>query len=129
MVQQQILIGNSFPLSLIRREVKIEVCDLEVFKVLCRQAQIHSFWGHENTRAVAEEMLGVCVKPGEDRPAVALTEAGLPTLNGAIFTECYILSPNYKENVRPKIGEEVAAEQIASWHLLRISWIDGKEVA
>ena len=129
MIQKKLLIGNSFPLTLIRREVKIEVENLEVFKGMCQQAEIHSFWGHENTRTVAEMVLGVSVKPKVERPAIALTAAGLPTLNGETFTEGYILSPNYKKNVRPKIGEEVAAEQIASWHLLKISWIGSKEIA
>jgi hypothetical protein len=129
MMQKKVLIGNSFPLSLIRREVKIEVKALEAFKEMCQRAEIHSFWGHENTRTVAERVLGVSVQPKVERPAIALTAEGLPTLNGETFPECYILSPNYKENVRPKIGEEVAAEQIASWHLLSISWTGSKEIA
>lgn len=125
-----VLIGNSFPLSLIRRAVKIETADLEAFKEMCHSTKIYSFWGHENTRAAAEVVLGVSVQPRVERPVVSLSKEGLPTLEGEIFTECYILSPDYKADFRPKIGEEVALEQIASWHLLRISWLsdDGKEV-
>lgn len=118
------LVGNSFPLSLIRRKVVIEEATMEEFKALCKEGEVHSFWGHENTRSAAEAVLGVSVKPKEERPAVTLTEEGLPTLDGDVFRVCYVLSPNYKDAFRPKIGEEVSSEQIASWHLLKMIWSD-----
>lgn len=116
------LVGNSFPLSLIRRKVVIEEATMTEFKTLCQEGGLHSFWGHENTRVAAEEVLGVSVKPKEERPAVTLTADGFPTLDGVIFDLCYVLSPNYKDAFRPKIGEEVPSEQIASWHLLKMIW-------
>ena len=118
----KVLVGNSFPLSLIRRKVVIEEATMEEFKALCKEGTLHSFWGHENTRSAAEEVLGVSVKPKTERPAVTLTPEGLPTLDGEVFRVCYVLSPNYKDTFRPKIGEEVSSEQIASWHLLKMIW-------
>ncbi len=121
------LVGNSFPLSLIRRKVVIEEATMEEFKEVCHEGKLHSFWGHENTRAAAEEVLGVSVKPKEERPAVTLTAEGFPTLDGEVFEVCYVLSPNYRGAFRPKIGEEVSSEQIASWHLLKMIWSEDSE--
>lgn len=125
--KQKVLVGNSFPLSLIRREVKMEVCKVEAFKRQCQGAQMYSFWGHENTLAAAESVLGMNLKPKMSRPAVVLSEEELPMFEGEVFRECYVLSPNYKADFRPKIGEEVLEEQIASWQLLRLSWLDTNE--
>ena len=121
----KILIGNSFPMTLIRdNAVRIEEIDLETLKALAESRGVESFWGHANTRAVAEGVLGVSLEAGTGRPVVTLDENNLPRLNGVTYRVCYILSPEYRRSFRPAIGMEVAAEDIAGWHALRIEWLD-----
>ncbi len=118
-----LLIGNSFPLSLIRRRVVVEPCPLaDLTARLADGEAIASFWGHANTLAAAETLTGRSLKPATERPTLALSPDGLPTLQGHSFRECWILSPDYSENFRPKIGEEVPAEKIRSWQVLRMEW-------
>ena len=113
----KILIGNSFPMSLIRRKVTIEPAELNT-----SGKTISSFWGHSNTIKVASTFLGSDLTPENERPVIKLGVDNFPTLNGETFTECWIISPTYKNNFRPAIGAEVAAESIASWQVLKITW-------
>lgn len=117
-----ILIGNSFPLSLIRRPVHIEPQPLAAMQAAADGAEIHSFWGHENTLAAAEAFCGLDLKPETARPALALRESGLPSLGGQAFRTCWILSPDYAEPFRPAVGEEVAPESIRGWQILKLTW-------
>ena len=118
-MDKKILIGNSFPLSLIRKnKVEIQEVPLESFKQYLTNSEIFSFWGHRNTLKVAEQILGVCLEPRAERPAIELNEMCLPTLYG----ECWVLSPNYIQGFRPSIGEEVREEQISDWIVLKINW-------
>ena len=117
--QAEILVGNSFPFPLIRGNVKIVTQELGDFPV---SAEIHSFWGHENTLRAASDFLKVELTPKTDRPTLKLSENNRPMLDGKEFTECWIISPNYVENFRPEIGGEVAAEQIRDWTILKIIW-------
>ena len=117
-----ILIGNSFPLSLVRRRVVIEPCSLEAFHAAAADAELFSFWGHANTIQAATATLGLDVSPREARPALTLSDDRRPTLYGRVFDECWILSPVYTENFRPRVGEEVAASRIADWQVLRMRW-------
>lgn len=119
-----LLIGNSFPLSLIRRAVRIEPRTVERLRSALDGAEVHSFWGHANTASLAEEMLGVTLFRGTERPALTLSEARKPVLDGVEFTECWVLSPDYQPGFRPKIGEEVPAEQILGWQNLQLTWED-----
>lgn len=118
-----VLIGNSFPFSHIRRPVRISPMSLEDFK---REAQgtlsVYSFWGHLNTLKAAEAFTGVELAPRTERPVIQLQESGLPQLYGRAFCECWILSANYIENFRPAPGEEVCANRIESWQILKITW-------
>ena len=41
------------------------------------------------------------------------------------FGEVWLLSPNYVASFRPAVGEEVPAEKIARWQVLRLEF--GKE--
>jgi hypothetical protein len=121
-----ILIGNSFPLSLIRREVAIRPVDLNKLKqAVAENGPICSFWGHRNTLAPASDMLGSDLSPAGDRPVLSLSPEGLPMLEGATFRDCWILSPDYIENFRPQVGEEVPAEKIRSWQVLHMQWHSG----
>lgn len=117
-----ILIGNAFPLSLVRRPVRIVPATLEELHAAAKGKEIVSFWGHANTMAQAERFCGLPLAPGNERPTIQLQESGLPSLGGQTFCECWILSPDYIQNLRPAVGEEVPAEQIGGWTVLKITW-------
>jgi hypothetical protein len=117
-----LLLGNTFPLVLIRRPVSITpVADADAVREKLRAADVHSFWGHANTAYAASSFLGVDVTVSV-RPVLALTPDGLPTLDGIVFKECYVVSPDYATNFRPAVGEEVKPEQIKGWQILLIEW-------
>jgi len=120
-----VLIGNAFPMTLVRRH-RVSVADVPLQTVVAaaRAGRVHSFWGHENTRAAAEALLGVGLRPTSPRPAITLDAEDYPTLDGERFTACYVLSPDYREGFRPAIGEEVAGEDILGWHALKLTWRD-----
>lgn len=117
-----VLIGNSFPMSLIRRDVNIRVVEPDALRKIAGGAKVVSYWGHENSRAVAEAFLGVSLAPSSPRPAIMLTEDNLPSLDGIVFRSCYVCSPQYVPGFRPAIGEEVAPASIRGWQILRIDW-------
>lgn len=117
-----ILVGNSFPLSLIRRRVTIEPVSLAAFERRATGAVVYSYWGHTNTLRAARDFLSVDVSPTVGRPAVCLSEDGFPTLGGVVFTDCWVLSPSYREGFRPAVGEEVGSKDIADWQILHMEW-------
>jgi len=121
--EKKLLIGNAFPFSLVRCErLAVESRPLEVLQEEIGGAEVVSFWGHENTRAAAERVLGVSLLPRAERPAVTLSPAKHPMLYGEEFNTCWLLSPDYPEGLRPSIGQEVAPDQIAGWHVLKLTW-------
>ncbi len=117
---KRILVGNVFPIPRIRRSVRIDPMPPEAFP---RDAEIVSFWGHADTLPHANAFLGVDLSPVSHRPALDLSENLLPTLNGEEFRECWVVSPDYVENFRAAIGEEIPAEKIRSWTILKITWL------
>jgi hypothetical protein len=117
-----ILIGNSFPFSLIRRNAKIEISNLPTLSKQLFKSKIFSFWGHSNTINVANNILGTDITPKTERPVLALDKNNFPQLNNISFKECWILSPDYIEDFRPKIGEEVSEDKILGWQILKITW-------
>ena len=120
---EDILIGNSFPFVLIRRKVTVSpIPDEELRKRLASAGKIVSFWGHGNTLAAAEAFLGVPLAPERERPALSLDDEKFPVLDGERFTECFVLSPDYRTGFRPAIGQEVAADDISDWRCLEIRW-------
>ena len=119
----KVLVGNAFPFSLVRCErLVVESKSLAALKEALAGAEVVSFWGHENTRAAAEAMLGVLLSPRSDRPALTLSPEGHPTLGGDIFESCWLLSPDYPEGFRPPSGVEVGPKQIEGWHVLKLTW-------
>ena len=119
----KVLIGNSFPLVLIRRRVTIApVPGKEIRQRLLSAGKVVSFWGHLNTLPAAEAFLGVPLAPERERPALTLDEEKFPVLDGARFTECHVLSPDYRTGFRPAIGQEVSADEISGWQCLKIRW-------
>lgn len=122
-ITSPILIGSTFPLSLIRRPVLISPNDIDTLKALLQSRPIVSFWGHQNTLSAARQILGADVGPSAERPALELDADKLPTMNGCQFAECWVLSPEYINGFRPQIGEEVGIEKIIGWQVLKIEWI------
>jgi hypothetical protein len=118
-----LLIGSTFPLTLIRHKVTIVPQTLEELKQQLSHRPFVSFWGHENTLRAAGSMLGHNITPLVKRPVLQLNEAFFPVLGSQVFRECWILSPDYITGFRPAIGEEVAVEKITNWQVLRLSWI------
>ncbi len=120
---KKILIGNSFPFSLVRcARLVAESSSLSVLKKELVGARVVSFWGHANTRSAAEELLGVSLEPKVERPALLLSDDARPMLDGEVFDVCWLLSPDYLEGFRPPIGSEVALSQIDGWHVLKLTW-------
>lgn len=121
-MNKAVLVGNSFPLSLIRRAVRIEPCELEDLTKLLSDVKIISYWGHSNTLVAVNKLLDYDLTPHEQRPVLRLSENSLPQYAGIEFTECWVLSPDYCEDFRPAIGEEVPPEKIKSWQCLKITF-------
>jgi hypothetical protein len=120
--RQPLLIGSTFPLSLIRRPALIEPAPEARLREEAQHRVVVSFWGHKNTLPRASERLGIDLTPNTDRPALTLNADGLPMLHGITFTECWVLSPEYAPGFRPAVGEEVPSEKILDWQVLRIQW-------
>ena len=120
---KKVLVGNSFPFSLIRCDrLIVEQKPISELKATLSGAEVASFWGHENSRAAAESVLGVSLATHGVRPAVTLSPALRPMLDGEEFSSCWLLSPDYREGFRPAIGQEVGLDQIAGWHVLKLTW-------
>ena len=126
----KILIGNSFPFSLVRcPKLLVENCRIGDLARKVKNAEVVSFWGHENTRAIAEQLLGASLLPRMERPALSVSEKGLPMLYGDVFSECWLLSPDYQAGFRPAIGVEVLPSQIVGWQVLKLSWKIGERLS
>jgi hypothetical protein len=124
---KHILLGSTFPLSLVRRRVVIVPSSLETLKAQMAGSILCSFWGHANTLASASRVLGRDVTPGIQRPALELNDDGLPVLQDEVFRECWVLSPDYVPGFRPAIGEEVSENKITGWQVLLIRWENDKD--
>ena len=121
-MQNSFLTGNSFPLNLIRRTVWIEPETLEHYRTRLREAVWESYWGHANTLHAVNAITGSDLTPAQPRPALAVDEEGYPMLYGKTYRECWVLCPEYREGFRPALKEEVSADNILSWQVLRIDW-------
>lgn len=116
------LIGNAFPMSLIRRPVLITPIKKEVFTNALRNSDVVSFWGHQNTLQVAKAEFGIDLTPATERPAIKLSPSSFPMLDGLVFNNCWVVSPSYVSGFRPAVGEEVPPEVIQSWQVLQMDW-------
>lgn len=120
----KILLGSTFSLALIRREVCVIPSELATLRAVIRERGFVSFWGHANSIQAANELLGCDVTPTRERPAVCVSPAGYPMLDEQVFRECWILTPNYAPGFRPAIGQEIHPEHITGWHVLQMKWIE-----
>lgn len=117
-----ILIANSFPLSLIRRPVRIAPRRLEELRQTLTQGPFFSFWGHANTLGAANRLLGMDITPTTERPVIELDQELFPMADGRSYRVCWVLSPDYRPGFRPAIGEQVAETDIVGWQVLMIDW-------
>ncbi len=119
----RILVGNTFPLSLVRRRAVIQPKGLPEFQARAA-AGVVSFWGHPSTLSAASAFAGLDLTPARERPALRLSADLLPVLDGEVFRECWMLSPDFTPGFRPALGEEVRPDQITGWQILRLTFPD-----
>ena len=121
-----LLIGNTFPITHIRRVVHFTPQSLPQFQAAAANSIIYSFWGHPETLKTASAAVGFDLTPDHGnpaaRPVLGLSNQMLPLLNGIEFTDCWVVSPNYKENLRPPAGQAIVGDNIASWQVLHLTW-------
>lgn len=116
-------IGNTFPTSLIRRTVTIRPLDKDFFDEFVKKHTLHSYWGHANTIAAANDFLGVDVTPPSARRAIVLTSDNLPTLDGVLLDGIIVVSPTYVAGYRPAEGEVSSPDKIMCWQLLYVEFM------
>lgn len=117
-----VLVGNTFPPSLIRRRVVIDPLPLEELRKALEDARVVSFWGHATTVRAASLLVGTDLTPAQERPALALSPEKLPTFAAEVFKECWVVSPDFAHGYRPAVGEEVPPERITGWQVLHITF-------
>ena len=117
-----LLIGNAFPLSLIRRPVMIRPTSRGELHAAATCRRPVSFWGHASTLAAAARFVGFDLTPAGARPVLRLDPHGYPSYQGDVFQECWVVSPDYVENFRPAVGQEVPADMISGWQVLHLLW-------
>ena len=120
-------VGNSFPMSLVTTPVLITPIGIAWLISRAAEMAIVSLWGHENTRKIAEELLGVSLKPATERPALVPNPEGKgvalasdPTI---VSYRVYILTPCYRPGFRPAIGVEVTPADIIGWTALKVEFL------
>lgn len=119
-----LIISNSFPFSLIRRKVVVEPRTVAELQAAMRDRPWVSAWGHANTVELSSAIACADLRPASERPILSLTSELLPRLNDGVYNECWLLSPDYVPNFRPKIGEEVSADKILGWQVLQLTWLE-----
>jgi hypothetical protein len=119
----RLLVGNTFPLTLIRAPLRFTPRTHAEWHLALAQSQgILSYWGHGNSLGAASAWAGVDLTPATDRPAIVLDDRQRPGLDGQSFTHCWVLSPNYAPGFRPKEGEVAPTEAILGRQALEIVW-------
>jgi hypothetical protein len=115
-----VLVGNTFPPSLIRRRVVIDPLPLEELRRALQDARVVSFWGHATTVRAASLLVGTDLTPAQERPALALSPEKLPTFAAEVFKECWVVSPDFAHGYRPAVGGEVPpTARATSWRQCR----------
>jgi len=117
-----VLVGNSFPLSLVRRPVAIRPRPMEELRALLAERGAASFWGHASTLARVSAALGCDLTPDTSRPALRLNDSLLPELDGVAYDQCWVVSADFIPGYRPAVGEEVPPEKITGWQVLCVDW-------
>lgn len=111
------------PLSLVRRRVVIQPESPGALRAALGSRSVYSYWGHPATLRTVNDWLGVDLTPRTDRPALACdAKTGRPVLDGLVFSECWVVSPDYEPGVRPAMGAIAPSEKIKGWQVLRMQW-------
>lgn len=119
----KLLVGNTFPLTLIRRRVVIEPVAVTELRRSAAGKKVISFWGHADTLAAAMAAAGIDLTPAAERPVLSLSPDGLVVCDGLTFDRCWIVSPDSRQIVRPAIGQVADAAAIVNWQCLKITWL------
>ena len=119
----ELLVGNTFPLTLMRRRLVVEPVPLERLRGEAAGKRVVSFWGHANTLHTASEAVGFDLSPAEERPVLELSPEALPMLGGKEFRECWVISPDCRRNFRPSANRALESEDVSGWQCLRITWL------
>lgn len=123
MKSEKILIGNTFPIAMVKRNVKIYPITLKSLRnEIVNSKKVYTYWGHENTRNIAQKILGIEFPKDDFRKPLSLSAEGYPLWGNIEFKKCYILSPNYRDGFRPSINREVTLDEILSWKALEMEW-------
>lgn len=123
------LIGNTYPASLIRRDTLFRPISLNDAQQFVRIAQEIgegpiSYWGHSNTVALASGMLGVDLTPREERPTITLDNEAFPTLYGKAHQMVLVVSADIRpDHIKPRSDKsEYKPEDIAGWRYLLVTF-------
>lgn len=119
---KKILLGNSFPMGLVKRPARLTPLRKEDLLALLKDKEIVSYWGHQNTVSLASAYLGREIPCR--RVALGLSRDLFPSIDGETFQEVILLTPEYRSGFRPQIGVEPTPEDIREWGVLRISFED-----
>lgn len=117
------LIGNTFPMGLIARTVRIMPSSREALVRTVADTTVFSFWGHAESLAAVSDFLGFSVTPRAPRPALQLDRGGWPTLHGVRFRECWVVTPKPVPGLRPANVDSPAQAPTNQWSVLRMQWV------
>lgn len=109
-------------MGLVRRPARLTPMGKEDLLALLKGKEIASFWGHQNTVALVSAYLGREIPCR--RVALSLSRDLLPSIDGEVFREVLLLTPEYRDGFRPQIGVEPTPEDIRAWGVLRVSFED-----
>ena len=115
-------IGNTFPPSLIRRRTTFTPIVLDDMHRIIQGKNLQSFWGHANTIAAANAVLGFDVTPPTARRAVVLDNENYPTLDNVRLSAIIVCSPSYRPGYRPAEGAVSAETDIVGWQVLLVEF-------
>lgn len=118
----KLLIGNSFPLSLIVRRVVFEPRPIKELREKMKEAIAVSFWGHSSTWASASAAVERDVSPSSGRPALLLDADGATSFEGESSGAGCVILPEFAPGFRPAVGQEMKQEDIRDWRVLKLVW-------
>ncbi|MBN2451740.1 MAG: hypothetical protein JXR77_15225, partial [Lentisphaeria bacterium] len=107
---------------LFRRPALVAPIPAADFRTLLKGKRVFSFWGHRDTLDSAAHFAGLYLTPRRDRPALELSPDGYPMLDGRVFRDCWVLTPDYPAGFRPAIGHSEPIPAADAWRVLHITW-------
>ena len=119
-----LLIGNSFPLALIKIPVRIFPLSLQLVRQMLRNAKsVTSYWGHDNTLRSISELLEEDLTPHTPRPSLLIDPFGCPVMGGKAFSHCIVASPVFPTGIRPNSNDQSKIlKDLTGWNFRLIDW-------